>query len=232
MSNRDFTFATSRIHSLFQSDDYRSDMLTAFNICGWSKMTDGQRTLGAKLVFHLFQLFVTEVEKMLPREYASPVDFNVREMGPNGLGKVRYIGAWAIYKSLASSRRYLMENKNSQASTVREKLNKELRKIDLLDSHIVTPYDVLQKTTSDITTLNVTESRQYRERGLLHITDWAFEFFLTLEQERVHLINLERLSRLQDQVVDKSIESVLKNEHVKNEFVALFDIELEGDKVR
>lgn len=87
------------------------------------------------------------------------------------------------------------------------------------------------KTTSDITTLNVTESRQYRERGLLHITDRAFEFFETLEQERVNLINLERLSQLQAQVVDKSIESVLKNENIKNEFVALFDMELEGDKV-
>ena len=64
----------------------------------------------------------------------------------------------------------------SQACTVCEKLNKELRKMDLLDNNVVIPYDVLEKATDDFDTLNVTESRQYRERGLLHITDETFDF--------------------------------------------------------
>jgi hypothetical protein len=82
-----------------------------------------------------------------------------------------------------------------------------------------------------VNTLNVTEFRLYRERGLLHITDEAFQFFLSLEQERVNLISLERLSLWKDQVVDRSIESVLENRSIRNEFVALFDLKLDGDKV-
>lgn len=78
-----------------------------------------------------------------------------------------------------------MANKMSQACTLRENLNKELRKMDLLDNNVVIPYDVLEKTTHHFGTLNVTKSRQYRERGLLHITDEAFDSLLALEQERV-----------------------------------------------
>ena len=99
------------------------------------------------------------------------------------------------------------------------------------DNNVVIPYDVLEKTTDDFGTLNVTESRQYRERGLLHITDDAFDFFLTLEHERINLINLERLHQLKDQVIDCSIKSVIENKNVQNEFLSLFNTQLEENKV-
>jgi hypothetical protein len=231
ITNKEFTFATTQVHKMLSSDEYRNDLLTAFQLRKWTDIDDGKRTLGVQLTFHLYQLFVTEVERALQHESVQPMEFNVREMGVNGLGKLRYVGGWAIHKSLASSRRYLIANKKSQVSNVREKLNNELRKIDLLDNNIITPYAVLEKITSDVNTLNVTEFRQYRERGLLHITDEAFQFFLSLEQERVNLISLERLSLWKDQVVDRSIESVLENRSIRNEFVALFDLKLDGDKV-
>ena len=231
MTNKEFTIVTTQIHKLLLSEEYRRDLITAFQLDDWNKMSDGQKTLGAQIVFHLYQFFVVGVEKMSESESLQAEQFNVKEMGPNGRGKVRYIGGWAIHKSLASSRRYLMANKMSQACTVREKLNKELRKMDLLDNNVVIPYDVLEKTTDDFDTLNVTESRQYRERGLLHITDEAFDFFLTLEQERVNLINLERLHQLKDQVIDCSIKSVIENKNIQNEFLGLFNTRLEEDKV-
>ena len=103
--------------------------------------------------------------------------------------------------------------------------------MDLLYNDVTIPHDVLEKTTDDFGTLNVTESRQYRERGLLHITDDAFDFFLTLEQERVNLINLERLHQLKDQVIDCSIKSVIENKNVEKEFLGLFNTKLEEDKV-
>ena len=93
---------------------------------------------------------------------------------------------------------------------------------------MIIPYVVLEKPASDANTLNITESQQYRKRGLLHITDEAFQFFLTLEQKRVNLISLEKLSLLKDQVVDRSIKSVLGNKSIQNEFVALFDMKLDS----
>ena len=151
-------------------------------------------------------------------------------MGVSGLGKLRYVGGWAIHKCLASCKRYLITHKHSQSNDVRKKLNNELRKIDLLDSNIVIPYVVLEKTTSHAGTLNITESRQHRQRGLLHITDEAFQFFLALQQERVNLISVENLSSLKDQMIDQSIKSVLENKNIQDEFVSLFDLKLDGDK--
>jgi hypothetical protein len=231
ITNKEFTSATSRVHKMLSSDEYRSDMLTAFQLREWADIDDGKRSLGVQLTFHMYQLFVTEVERAMKHEVAQPPEFNVREMEANGLGKLRYVGGWAIHKSLASSQRYLKANKNSQEYNVCSKLNNELRKVDLLDSNVIIPYVVLEKTTSSPNSLNVTEFRQHRERGLLHITDEAFQFFLTLEQERVNLISLERLSLLKDQVVDRSIESVLGNQSIRDQFINLFDMKLDGDEV-
>ena len=44
-------------------------------------------------------------------------------------------------------------------------------------------------------TLQVTEGRQYRERGLLHISDQAYIFFMELEKRRVNLLNVHILKR-------------------------------------
>ena len=41
----------------------------------------------------------------------------------------------------------------------------------------------------------MTEGRQYRERGLLHISDQAYIFFMELEKRRVELLNLHILKK-------------------------------------
>ena len=103
MTNKDFTCATSGIHELFLSREYRKDLKTAFSV---KELTVGQRTLGAQLVFHLYQILTVEIDKKVKKVDAKPVDFNVTEMEDGGLGKIRYVGAWAIRKCLDKSRRY------------------------------------------------------------------------------------------------------------------------------
>ena len=124
-----------------------------------------------------------------------------------------------------------MENKNSEASMTRDKLKKEMEMLDLLNNNIVILYTVIEKCSVYPETLNVTESRQYRERGLLHITDSTHEFFLLLEQERVNHINLQMFSLLKVDMVDESIRDVLKNESLKNKFISLFEIKSDEEKV-
>ena len=124
-----------------------------------------------------------------------------------------------------------MENKNSEASKTRDQLKKEMGMLDLLNNNIVIPYTVIEKCSVYPETLNVTESRQYRERGLLHITDSSHEFFLLLEQERVNHINLQMFSLLKVDMVDESIRDVLKNESLKNKFISLFEIKSDEEKV-
>ena len=105
MTNCNFTYATAKMHQLFHTNEYRSDLISAFSVNSWSELDDGQRTLGSQLVFHLFQLFANELGNMVCKEEARPILFDVRNMGPDGNGKIRYIGGWAICKALRKSQR-------------------------------------------------------------------------------------------------------------------------------
>ena len=105
MTNCNFTYATAKMHQLFLTNEYRSDLISAFSDNSWSELDDGQRTLGSQLVFYLFQLFANELGNMVRKEEARPLLFDVRNMGPDGKGKIRYIGGWAIRKALQKSQR-------------------------------------------------------------------------------------------------------------------------------
>ena len=98
MTNKDFTLATTKIHGLFLSDGYRKDLRIAFGVRRWNEITDGQRTLCVQLVFQLYEIFIIEIEKRMNKKEAEPIEFNVTEMEGAGLGKVRYVGAWAFRK--------------------------------------------------------------------------------------------------------------------------------------
>lgn len=105
MTNSNFTYATAKMHQLFLSNEYRSDMISAFSVISWFELSDGQRTLGAQLVFQLFQLFTNELGNMVRNKESQPISFDVSSMGPDGRGKIRYIGGWAIRKVIQRSRR-------------------------------------------------------------------------------------------------------------------------------
>ena len=75
------------------------------------------------------------------------------------------------------------------------------------------------------------ENRQFRERGLLHITDKAHTFFLSLEQRRVEKIKERRLDRLKDNVVQVSINEVCEDEKLLNEFCNCFELMLYENQV-
>ena len=109
MTNKDFTAATGNLHGLFLTQEYRSDLISSFNVPCWSDINDGQRALGFELVFSLFKLFSLELANLVRgKVQEEPIRFEVNEMGPEGRGKIRYIGGWALRKSLQKSRRYII----------------------------------------------------------------------------------------------------------------------------
>ena len=73
------------------------------------------------------------------------------------------------------------ENKLSQSLHVWTRIAHELKKIGFIENNVIVDHQVLQESTESPETLNVIESRQYRERGLIHISDAAYSFFLSLE---------------------------------------------------
>ena len=109
MTNRDFTAATTKLHQLFSTQEYRSNLISSFGAPCWSELNDGQQTLGFELVFFLYKLFAVELGNLIrQREGNEPFRFKVEEMGPDGRGKIRYVGGWAVRKSLEKSRRYIV----------------------------------------------------------------------------------------------------------------------------
>ena len=119
--------------------------------------------------------------------------------------------------------RYVIENKLSQNSRVRKTLKDELKKVELLQDNIIVPYEHLQQMSSNLEATKITESLQYRERGLLHITDASFNFFLALEQERVGRINKDRLREYKSNFVDQALKEVWNHEVLQQMFVNLFN---------
>ena len=116
-----------------------------------------------------------------------------------------------MHKLLEKSRRYVGETKSSTSREVLDKVVKEMRKITLLENNVIVSSQFMQENSEVPETLWVTESRQYRERGLLNIFDSAYDFFMLLEQQRNELINFNRLVQLGSQLVDKSVATVTEN---------------------
>ena len=128
-------------------------------------------------------------------------------------------------------KRYVNENKLSQATSVRRRLNIELRKITMIENNVIVDQKVLQGSTTSLETLGVVEDRQYRERGLLHISDAPYGFFLLLEQERVDRINFSKLADLKD-MIENSIKKVSNNKSLFLHFKEIFHSETAADEVR
>ena len=119
---------------------------------------------------------------------------------------------------------YLLENKLSQTLHVRRKLKEELEKVELLLENVIVPCETLENTSSNLESTYITESLQYRKRGLIHISDATYYFFLSLEQTRVDKINLEKLRSYQTDMVDNAMRESWENEDLQEKFVKLFKI--------
>ncbi len=133
MSAANITQVTGKLNKLFLTNEYRSDIMTAFNVGSWSELNCGQRTLGAQLLFHMYQMFVAEISKSVQsNEEEGSCALKVSDMGLDGRGKIRYLGGWATHKLLEKSRRYVVENKSSASREVLDKVIKEMKKITLL----------------------------------------------------------------------------------------------------
>lgn len=74
-------------------------------------------------------------------------------------------------------------------------------------------------------TLQVTEGRQYRERGLLHISDQAYIFFMELEKRRVNLLNVHILKKAREEMVEKALVDLKGDQELKMIWLQCFENE-------
>ena len=92
-----------------------------------------------------------------------------------------------------------MANLFTSCKDIRAQVNKNISKIQALESTVVIPYKILSSETKYPQTLNVTEPRQYRTQELIHVSDKYYEFVLELEQKRIQGLSTTMLKKLGDQ---------------------------------
>ena len=98
-------------------------------------------------------------------------------------------------------------------------------KCELLNEFAIVPHSWLAENTRFPGTLDVTEDRQYRQRGLLHVTDDVFQFAMCLESVRIRTLNIQRLeeSGTKSEIVDESMAVLLADDELKSLWGKIFD---------
>ena len=149
-------------------------------------------------------------------------------MPVESLAKLRHVSGWAITKELERRRRYIRQNMHSQSSETHQNVHVGYAKWELLEEHIIVQYSWLKDNTDATGTLEVTEDRQYRERGLIHISDKAFECFKVIEDIRVRATNMSRMmsSDQKAEFADNAVKTIKDDATVAATWKAAFrDVE-------
>ena len=93
----------------------------------------------------------------------------------------------------------------------------------IIEEHLVVPYAKLEEHSIYQESLEVKESLQYRNRGLIHISDNAFVFFMALEQQGVSLLNHTKVRKLRGDLVSVASQDLMKNEDLREKWAECFD---------
>lgn len=229
IGRQDFSEATFTLNQFFNGDDFSLYVCVVF---GTNKGTLPQRAIARKLATFIYFGFLERLKSTVRQdEICEPVAFDVHEMSEVGLSKGRHVGGWAVRKVLSRACRYVQKNVHTNSSSTLATVENQQRVCELLEENIIQPYHQLEESSKFSETLQVTEARQYRQRGLLHISDEAYLFFLNLEQRRVDLLNMHMLKRAHEGMVEAAINSISNDEELKSSWMRCFRDYATKDKV-
>ena len=181
-----FTTVTAKLHSSLSSEEFTVYLRCLFTT---TTCTQAQRSIGFHLVKMIYFKFLSHVENVavnLHRQEAV-ADFDVEEMSAAGRAKVRHVGGWVLRKILEKSRSYLRANIHTDNAETSRSVMEHHKICELIEESLIASFDKLEKESNFKETLQVTEARQFRERGLIHIEDSAYKFFMSLERLRVNI---------------------------------------------
>ena len=178
----DFTTATAKLHELYRSPEFSHYLACLFDT---TTCTAAQRSIGVQLGTATFWKFLVHLRGIVVKDQGQEaIEFNVAEMSAAGRVKVRHVRGWAIRKVLEKSRKYVRANLYSGNEETMESVRRHHSICKLIEESLVGSFTMLEQQSLHRDTLQVTEARQYRERGLIHIEDCAYTFFIVLESLR------------------------------------------------
>jgi len=238
ITQQNFTNVSSSLHELLTSEDFSGYVCSFFGI---SKCTPAQRAVAVELQDAVYTQFLERLKYLmndLRQEEVVPVD--VESMSGVGQSKIRHVGGWAVRKVLNCARKYIQKNVYTKSSltltSVRRKqvicellelVKNQRPQTNLPHSSIgkkSQPYVELEETSKFPETLEVTEGRRYHKRGLLHISDEAYLFFLQLEKRRVELLNRHLLKKERDKIVEVTLIQLKADESLKRKWYSCFHV--------
>ena len=229
-SRQAFTGITGHLYSFCQSDKYVQYLKGLFST---EHLSDSQTVVGAEICTKIYLFFLENLaRKRRSLQTEEPIPFKISEMLEEGQAKVRHVGAWAIRKVMDKGKKYVRQNMNSLTSTTIQSVYRRFNACNLLENNIVVPFSYLAENSEYYETLQITENRQFRERGLYHISDTTFEFFLLLEQQRVDAINENRLKNLKANLVSQAVEEAKSDKTLQEKWLSCFNHLTASEKVK
>lgn len=94
-----------------------------------------------------------------------------------------------------------------------QKVKASFSTCDLIEETLLSPYAQLESTSSHTETLAVTEARQYKDRGPVHISDACFKVFLYMEL-RVDLMNASSLQKHKQNLISSKLDVMNANKEL------------------
>lgn len=228
ISRQAFTDVTGRLHEFFVCNDFTRYLYSVFDV---AKCTPVHRAVGVQLATSLYWQFLENLIDVVKLRRKEIIPFDVQEMGEVGKSKVRHVGAWAVRKVLNRARKYILRNVHTSSRSTLASVKKQQLLCELLEDNVIQPY-AIEESSKFPETLEVTEARQYRQRGLLYISDEAYLFFLKLEKRRVELLNLHVLSRAGEEMVELASAELRADQELKDSWLSCFEpVDVDKNKV-
>lgn len=193
-----------------------------------SPLTEVEMSFGTQLAYGVFlnvlNVIANEVRSQCINQCTR---FQVSAMDSQGKGKVRFVFAWAVSRILKQSRTYVHAHMYSESQIVQKKVKKERQKIEILENTVIIPYDILCTSTNYPETLDVTESRQFRTHGLLHVTDKVYELSLEFEQARVTTLNTSMLQIHGENLIQEAKECLKSDQSLLSKWKGIISEEFQ-----
>ena len=170
---------TSEVFAFMDSDSF-SEI-----VCGLVNEEDVSRVhlaLLSQFAIKIFNLFLWHLKEVVKKDVEEEaVVINVDGMGASGKAKVRHVGGWVVRKILENARKYVQRNlftaNSATLSSVKKAQPTYARSSRKKLLALILNW---KKRKLSIPRELVTENLQFRSRGLIHISDGAYKFFLSL----------------------------------------------------
>lgn len=229
ISRQGFTDVTSSLYEFLTSEVF-SGYICA--LLGTTKCTPTQRAVALELSNSAYSQFLERLSYVmdeLRQEEVILVD--VEQISGVGRSKIRH-GGRAVRKVLNRARKYIPMNIYTDSELTMASVRKQQLVYELLEEIFIQPFVELEEKSGFLETLEVAEGRQYRQKGLLHISDPAYLFFLELEKKRVKLLNRQILKKERDKMVEVALAELNADETLKTSWYSCFhDSDVKENKV-